>query len=257
MTAVILAGGLGTRISEETAVKPKPMVEIGGNPIIWHIMKSFSYYGINHFVICLGYKGEVIKEYFLNYYYKHSDLHVDMKNEGNQSITYYGEPWQIDLIETGSHSQTGGRLKMVQKYVKDQDFYACYGDGLSDVDFVELMQFHKKEGRIGTMTVVEKPDRFGKVHFKETKVIKFEEKPENWINAGIYAFNQKIFSYISGPETVMEKETLPRLTNEGQLSIYHHKGFWQCMDTLHEKRLLEKLWNENEAHWKKWKDDFK
>lgn len=255
MKAVILAGGLGTRISEETEFKPKPMVEIGGMPILWHIMKIYSHYGITDFVVCLGYKGYVIKEYFNNYFLHKSDVSFDLKNNKMEIHNSVSEPWKVTLVDTGADTMTGGRLKRVQRYLEGDDFCFTYGDGVADVDIAKLIALHQKEGRFATVTAVQPPGRFGAIKSSGNQVESFVEKPKgdhSWINGGFFVLKSDVFQYIGGDETVWEQEPMHNLAQNGQMSAYFHDGFWQPMDTLREKNLLEKLWQTNTAPWKLW-----
>lgn len=255
MKAVILAGGLGTRISEETHIKPKPMIEVGGKPILWHIMKTYSHYNINDFIVCLGYKGYVIKEYFANYSLHMSDVTVDMA--GNQIEVHQNnaEAWKVTLVDTGETTMTGGRLKRVQPYIGDEDFCMTYGDGLADVDIHKLVKFHKEHGKLSTLTSVQPPGRFGSVVINNHLVESFCEKPVGdggWINGGFFVLSPKVIDYIDDDETIWEREPLEKLAENKELSAYKHKGFWQPMDTLRDKHHLDQLWNDNEAPWKLW-----
>lgn len=256
MKAIILAGGLGTRLSEETIVKPKPMIEIGGNPILWHIMKIYSSYGINDFIICLGYKGYLIKEFFSNYFLHQSDVTFDLMNNSVEIHNNYSEPWKVTLVDTGANTMTGGRLRRVQKYVDQETFCFTYGDGLGSIDIAKLIEFHRVQGTIATLTAVEPPGRFGALEIGDGyKVNEFKEKPRGdntWINGGFFVCEPQVFEYIEGDKTIWEKDPLERLTQEGQLSSYKHYGFWQPMDTLRDKMQLEELWNSGEAPWKVW-----
>jgi glucose-1-phosphate cytidylyltransferase len=257
MKVVILAGGLGTRISEESQLKPKPMVEIGDAPIIWHIMKTYSYYGFNEFVICCGYKGYVIKEYFANYYRHMSDaITYDFTNGNFMKIHHnIAEPWIVTLVDTGLNTMTGGRVKRIQPYVGDETFMLTYGDGVSDVNINELLAFHKKSGRIATLTAVQPEGRWGTLDLEESTIKGFVEKPKGdnaWINGGFMVFEPKVFDYIEGDSTILEREPIENLARDGQLSAFKHEGFWQPMDTLRDKQALEKLWNEDRAPWKLW-----
>ena len=254
--AVILAGGFGTRISEETHLKPKPMVEIGGYPVLWHIMKTYSYYGINDFIICCGYKGYVIKEYFANYFLHMSDVTFDMKNNEMDVHLNKSEPWKVTLVNTGENTMTGGRLKRVQDYIKDeQAFCFTYGDGVSDVDIKELVGFHNKQGKLATITATQPPGRFGALDLDDNLITSFQEKPvgdSGWINGGFFVLSPKVLDYIEGDQTTWEKQPLETLARDRQLSAYTHKGFWQPMDTLRDKTLLQNLWDSGKAPWKKW-----
>ncbi len=257
MKVVILAGGFGTRLSEETYFKPKPMVEIGGKPILWHIMKIYSTYGFNEFIICLGYKGEVIKDYFSNYFLYNSDITIDFEKN---IINYHNmrtEPWKVTLVDTGLYTQTGGRIKRIQPYVGNETFMLTYGDGVADVNIKELVEFHKSHGKLATITAVQPPGRFGALELEGERVINFKEKPkgdEAWINGGFFVLEPEVFDYIEGDETIWEREPLERLAREGELIAYKHKGFWQCMDTLRDKNYLERLWASPHPPWKVWKD---
>lgn len=257
MKAVILAGGLGTRISEETYVKPKPMIEIGGKPILWHIMKVYSAHGIQDFVICCGYKGYVIKEYFANYFLHMSDVTFDMANNQMQVHERYAEPWKVTLVDTGDATQTGGRLKRVAPYLSNEDaFCFTYGDGLSDINITELIDFHRKHERLATLTAVQPPGRFGALSLQSELVTGFQEKPAGdgaWINGGFFVLSPKVIDYIEGDTTVWELQSMERLASEFQFSAFLHKGFWQPMDTLRDKVHLENLWATGNAPWKVWK----
>lgn len=256
MKCVILAGGLGTRISEETHLKPKPMIEIGGKPILWHIMKIYSAHGVNNFIICCGYKGYVIKEYFANYFMHMSDITFDMSNNSMHVHQKNAEPWQVTLVDTGEDSMTGGRLKRVSEYVKNEDaFCFTYGDGVADIDITSLLAFHRQHGKSASVTAVQPPGRYGALAREGTKISGFIEKPRGdggWINGGFFVLSPKVLSYIAGDATPWESEPLARLAGEGQLMAYEHKGFWQPMDTLREKNMLEDLWQSGKAPWKTW-----
>lgn len=250
---VILCGGLGTRLSEETTVKPKPMVDIGEKPILWHIMNIYSAYGFNDFVLALGYKGEVIKEYFLNYYYHQSDLSIDLKSGKVSVVNNIQKDWLVNLVDTGLNSMTGGRLYRLKDKLKNGTFMLTYGDGVSNINIKNLIAFHKANGKIATCTAVRPPARFGGLRFDGDKIAEFHEKSqtgEGWINGGFFVFEPKIFEYINGDDAILEKEPLEHLARDGQLMGYKHEGFWQCMDTLRDKQLLEKLWNSGNALWK-------
>lgn len=258
MKAVILAGGLGTRLSEETVLKPKPMVEIGGMPIIWHIMKIFSFYGINEFVICCGYKGYILKEFFANYFLHRSDITFDIK-ENKMAIHHsFSEPWKVTLVDTGNNSMTGGRLKRIKNYVKDDEFFCMtYGDGLSNVNIDKLIKFHQDQSSLSTLTATFPPGRFGSLDIHENKVTNFMEKPRGdgaLINGGFFVLSPEVLSYIKDDSTIWEKEPMEKLAKEGNLSAFIHEGFWQPMDTLRDKLLLEELWNTNKAPWKIWNE---
>jgi glucose-1-phosphate cytidylyltransferase len=255
MKAIILAGGLGTRISEETAVRPKPMVEIGGMPILWHVMKIYAAHGINDFVICCGYKGYLIKEYFANYFLHMSDVTFDMAH--NEMVVHdkKAEPWRVTLIDTGEDTQTGGRLKRVAKYIDGEDFCFTYGDGVANVDISGSIKFHQEHGNLATMTAVQPPGRFGSIDIKGTRIERFCEKPVGdggWINGGFFVLKSNVLDYITGDDVLWEKEPLEQLASEDQLQAWHHTGFWQPMDTLRDKQALEKLWNSGTAPWKIW-----
>lgn len=255
MKAVILAGGLGTRISEESTARPKPMIEIGGRPILWHIMKSYSAHGIHDFIICLGYKGYIIKEYFANYFLHMSDVTFDMRNNAMTVHQNNAEPWHVTLVDTGELTMTGGRLKRVADYVAGEDFCCTYGDGVGDVDITSLVAFHRQCGRLATLTAVQPPGRFGSLALDETRVLSFQEKPRGdggWINGGFFVLSPRVLDYIEGDGTFWEREPLEKLAAEGQLSVHRHKGFWQPMDTLRDKTQLEKLWAAGKAPWKVW-----
>jgi glucose-1-phosphate cytidylyltransferase len=252
MKTAILAGGLGTRLSEETVVKPKPMVEIGGEPMIWHIMNIYSTYGFNEFVIALGYKGEIIKEYFLNHYHHESDLTINLKTGKVETKNGRLKDWIVHLLDTGSNTMTGGRLYRLRDTLKDATFMLTYGDGISDIDIKKLLEFHKSHGKIATVSAVRPIARFGGMVFDGNKVVEFKEKPqtgEGWINGGFFVFEPKIFDYLHGDDAVLEGDPMERLAKEGQLMAYKHEGFWQCMDTLRDKQLLEKMWKSNKSHW--------
>jgi len=255
LKAVILAGGLGTRISEETQVKPKPMIEIGGMPVLWHIMKIYSTYDINEFVICCGYKGYLVKEYFANYFLHMSDVTFDLKNNNMEVHRKFAEPWKVTLVNTGLQTMTGGRLKRVKDYVDEKTFCFTYGDGLSDVDIANLVKFHKDKKRIATITSVQPPGRFGLVDIHDDKILRFTEKPAgdgNWINGGFFVLEPEVFDYIEGDSSIWERESLEKLAGDDQLSAYKHSKFWQPLDTLRDKNYLEKLWNSGKAPWKVW-----
>lgn len=257
MKAVILAGGVGTRISEETAVKPKPMVEIGGKPILWHIMKLYSAHGVSDFVICLGYKGYIIKEYFANYFLHTSDVTFDIAANRMEVHHRHAEPWKVTLIDTGEQTQTGGRLRHVREFVeKEKAFCFTYGDGVGNIDIKKLLAFHESHGKLATLTAVQPPGRFGSVELSGDLVAKFVEKPHGdgaWINGGFFVLSPKTIDYIDGPGTVWERQPLQQLTREGQLAAYQHGDFWHPMDTLRDKNYLEDLWNRGQAPWRVWK----
>ncbi len=256
MKVVILAGGLGTRLSEETTVRPKPMVEIGGKPILWHIMKIYSHYGFNEFVICLGFKGYMIKEYFSNYFLHMSDVTFDMRKNTMEVHQQFVEPWKVTLVDTGNEAMTGGRLKRVSQYVEHDTFMLTYGDGVSNVNIAELLAFHKKHGKLATVTATQPSGRFGALSLDEAhKVTAFQEKPlgdGSWINGGFFVFEPGVLKRIEGEKTVLEKEPLEGLSRDRELVAFKHSGFWQPMDTLRDKTQLEDLWNSGRAPWKLW-----
>jgi len=255
LKAIILAGGLGTRLSEETLVKPKPLIEIGGMPILWHIMKTYSHYGINDFVICCGYKGYMIKEYFANYSLHMSDVTFDLEQNSINVHHKSVEPWKVTLVDTGLDTMTGGRLKKVKDYLKNETFCFTYGDGLSDVNIKELINFHKKQKTLATVTAVKPPGRFGSMKIQNDVVTKFQEKPlgdGSWINGGFFILEPNVIDYISNFNTSWELEPLEKLSKENQLSAFQHNGFWQPVDTLRDKNQLEEMWNNNKAYWKIW-----
>ena len=255
MKAVILAGGLGTRISEETVSRPKPMVEIGGKPILWHIMKIYSAHGINDFVICCGYKGYVIKEYFANYFLHSSDVTFDVANNQMHVHQKFGEPWRVTLIDTGDHTMTGGRLKRIRSYLDDEDFCFTYGDGVSDVNITESIQFHQNQKTLATVTAVQPPGRFGSLAINESLVTGFMENPEGeggWINGGYFILSPQVIDLVKDDMTIWEAEPLERLAAQHQLASFMHRGFWQPMDTLRDKIHLEELWRSGKAPWKVW-----
>ncbi|HUH60924.1 MAG TPA: glucose-1-phosphate cytidylyltransferase [Candidimonas sp.] len=256
MKAVILAGGLGTRISEETHLKPKPMVEIGGKPILWHIMKMYSHHGIHDFVICCGYKGYVVKEYFANYFLHMSDVTFDMTNNGMQVHHQHAEPWRVTLVDTGENTMTGGRLKRVARYVEQEEsFCFTYGDGVSDVDIASVVKFHREHGKLATVTAVRPPGRYGALKRDGDSVVGFMEKPRGdggFINGGFFVLSPKCIDTIHDDDTSWEVEPLDELSAAGELMAFDHSGFWQPMDTLREKNLLEDLWQTGQAPWKVW-----
>ena len=255
MKAVILAGGLGTRISEETHLKPKPMVEIGGRPILWHVLKGYSAHGINDFVICAGYKGYVIKEYFANYFLHMSDVTFDMKENRMEVHQRRSEPWRVTIVDTGDATMTGGRLKRVREYLGDDLFCFTYGDGVGDVNITESIAFHKREGRRATLTGVQPPGRFGALEIEGHQVKSFQEKPDgdgSWINGGFFVLEPSVIDLVDDDKTIWERKPLEALAKSDQLSIYKHNGFWQPMDTLRDKQLLEELWASGKAPWKTW-----
>lgn len=255
MKAVLLAGGLGTRISEESVLKPKPMIEIGGKPILWHIMKMYAAHGVNEFIICCGYKGYVIKEYFANYFIHNSDITFDVKNNKMEIHQNSAEPWKVTVVDTGEETMTGGRLKRVAKYLGNEDFCFTYGDGVSDVNIRASIEFHKSHGKLSTITAVQPPGRYGALKMAGNKVESFMEKPKGdggFINGGFFVLNSKVTEYIKEDETIWEKEPMEKLAADGQMQAFLHEGFWQPMDTLRDKKHLEELWNAGKAPWKIW-----
>lgn len=255
MKAVLLAGGLGTRISEETHLKPKPMIEIGGKPLLWHVMKIYSAHGINDFVICAGYKGYVIKEYFANYFLHMSDVTFDMAENRMEVHHQRSEPWRVTIIDTGESTMTGGRLKRVRDYLGDETFCFTYGDGVGDVDISSLLAFHKAQGRQATLTGVQPPGRYGALGIEGTLITNFQEKPEGnggWINGGFFVLEPSVIDLIDDDRTIWERKPLEALAAQNQLSVYKHSGYWQPMDTLREKIQLEDLWASGKAPWKMW-----
>ena len=257
MKTVILAGGFGTRLSEETSVLPKPMVQIGGQPMLWHIMKMYASHGFNDFVICLGYKGHVIKEFFMNYFMYHSDLKIDLRNNNIEVLNNDVEPWKITLVDTGQDTMTGGRIKRIQKYVDNERFFLSYGDGISDVDLDALLAFHDKQNTYATFTAVQPPGRYGAFNFESNShlVKQFREKPKGdsaWVNGGFFVLEPEIFDYIEEDSTVWEKNPMENLAIDGKLSAYQHHKFWQGMDSLRDKKVLEQIWADGNPPWKKW-----
>jgi len=256
MKAMILAGGKGTRISEESASKPKPMIEIGGMPIIWHIMKIYEAHGITEFIICLGYKGYMIKDFFANYLLHRSNVTIKLRDGKRKYHRRQAEDWSVTLVETGEETQVGGRIKKAARYLmKDDTFCLTYGDGVADIDITKELAFHKKHGLLATVAAVQPPGRFGALQMQGDKVTHFLEKPQGdggYINGGFFVLSRKVVDYIAGNKTVWEQEPLENIAKDGQLAAYHHKGFWQPMDTLRDKNLLEQLWNSGEAPWKVW-----
>ena len=256
MKVVILAGGLGTRLSEETVLKPKPMVEIGGMPILWHIMKTYANYGHHDFVICLGYKGIAIKEYFANYFLHKSDVTIDLKNNKVEVHDSQAEPWRITLVDTGDHSMTGGRINRIQKHIGNETFMLTYGDGVADININTLIDFHKKNNKYCTVTAVQPTGRFGLLNINEQQLVQsFYEKPKgdgSWINGGYFVCEPQIFDFIEGDDTIWEKKPMESLAAEGQMCAFKHQGFWRPMDTLKDKMDLNEMWNENNAPWKIW-----
>ena len=255
MRVVILAGGRGTRISEESHLRPKPMVTIGDMPILWHIMKLYSAHGVSDFIVCLGYRGYVIKEYFANYFLHMSDVTIDMSDNSMQVHQKSAEPWKVTLVETGEATQTGGRLKRVAKYLGDEDFCFTYGDGVADVDVKALIAFHRAQKTHATLTAVQPPGRFGALVLNGNRIVDFQEKPKGdggWINGGFFVLSPKVIGYIAGDATVWERDPMEGLARDGQLAAYFHRGFWQPMDTLREKNHLEELWASGRPPWKAW-----
>jgi glucose-1-phosphate cytidylyltransferase len=255
MKSVILAGGLGTRLSEETQIKPKPMVEIGGRPILWHVMKIYASHGINDFIICAGYRGYTIKEYFANYFLHMSDVTFDMKSNSVEVHTRRSEPWRVTIVDTGESTMTGGRLKRVRSYLGDETFCFTYGDGVGDVDIAESIRFHQQQGLTATLTGVKPPGRYGALEIHDSKVSRFQEKPEgdgSFINGGFFVMEPRAIDLIDGDDSIWERKPLETLAATGQLAIYRHAGFWQPMDTLRDKNHLEDLWSKGKAPWKKW-----
>lgn len=255
MKTVILAGGLGTRISEESHLRPKPMIEIGGKPIIWHIMKIYSHFGINDFVICLGYKGYVIKEYFANYFLHMSDVTFDMAENQMHIHNRHAEPWRVTLVDTGESTATGGRLKRVRDYLGGETFCLTYGDGVSNVDIPQLIDFHRSHGKLATVTAVQPPGRYGALDVHGQRVQGFQEKPQGdggWINGGFFVLEPGVFDYIEGDDTTWEYEPMRQLAEQGQLMSHLHRGFWQPMDTLRDRVLLEERWKSGQAEWRVW-----
>jgi glucose-1-phosphate cytidylyltransferase len=256
MKAMILAGGLGSRLSEETSVRPKPMVEIGGHPILWHIMKIYSSFGINDFVICLGYKGYLIKEYFSHYLLHTSDVTIDLKNNQIDFHASRSEPWRVTLVDTGAETETGGRIKRALPYVQDEDaFCLTYGDGVADIDVAKLIAFHRSHGKLATVTGVRPPGRFGSLVLEDSVVKGFNEKPlgdGGWINGGFFVLDPRVAQLITSDSTTWERQPLEHLAQSGELRVFRHEGFWQSMDTLRERNLLEALWKENNPPWRMW-----
>lgn len=256
MKVVILAGGLGTRLSEETVLKPKPMVEIGGMPILWHIMKIYSSYGYNDFVVCLGYKGYVVKEYFANYFMHKSDITINMSDNSIEVHDSQAEPWKITLVDTGNESMTGGRIKRIQKHIGNEPFMVTYGDGVSDVNITELVKFHKSHKRLCTVTAVQPSGRFGALNLLQDQTVKsFLEKPKGdgaWINGGFFVCQPEVFDYIQGDSTIFEKEPMENIAADGEMKAFNHSGFWKPMDTLRDKHELEQDWVSGAAKWKNW-----
>lgn len=256
MKVVILAGGLGTRISEETSIKPKPLIEVGGRPLLWHVMKLYSAFGLTDFVICLGYKGYMIKEFFANYFLHMSDVTINLANNEIKVHHNYSDPWTVTLVDTGENTMTGGRIKRIKPYlVAGEDFCLTYGDGVGDVDIKKLLEFHRNQKTLATLTATRPPGRFGALRIAGNKALDFEEKPVGdraWVNGGFFVCSPKVLDYIEGDQTIWEREPLNRLTSEGQLSTYLHEGFWQPVDTLRDKMSLQELWDGDKAPWKVW-----
>jgi glucose-1-phosphate cytidylyltransferase len=255
MKAVILAGGLGTRLAEETTVRPKPMVEVGGKPVLWHILKNYSHHGINDFVICLGYRGYLIKEYFANYFLHMSDVTFDLAENRMEVCHRHCEPWRVTLVDTGERTQTGGRLRRVRDYLDDGTFCFTYGDGLADVDIAASIRFHREQKRLATLTAVQPAGRFGALDIDGQRITRFEEKPQgdgSWINGGFFVLEPEVLALIEGDDTAWESEPMERLARDGQLSAFTHRGFWQPMDTLRDRTRLEELWQSGHAPWKVW-----
>lgn len=260
MKTVILAGGFGTRLSEETGIRPKPLVEIGSKPILWHIMKMYSHYGHNDFIICCGYKGYMIKEFFASYYLHYSDVTFDVQNNKMEIHRNNIEPWKVTLIDTGENSMTGGRIKRIKEYLDNEAFFLTYGDGVCDVDINNLLEFHKNQNTFATLTAVQPPGRYGAFNLDDDdpKVTSFKEKPKGdghesaWINGGFFVLEPQIFDYIEGDSTIWEREPMEKLATQNQLSAFQHRGYWQSMDSLRDKNVLEANWNSGNPAWKKW-----
>ena len=260
MKAVILAGGFGTRFSEETGLRPKPMIEIGSRPILWHIMKMYSAHGINDFIICCGYKGYLIKEYFANYLLHMSDVTVNLRTRSMEVHEHHAEPWRVTLVDTGDETLTGGRLKRVAPYLNGEDFCFTYGDGVSDVDITALIAFHREHGKLATLTAAQPPGRFGVINLDGDRIISFQEKPDGdgaWINGGFFVLSPKVIDFIAGDATMWEREPMESLAREGQFAAYLHHGFWQPMDTVRDRDYLESLWEKGNAPWRIWDDSKK
>jgi glucose-1-phosphate cytidylyltransferase len=255
MKVAILAGGFGTRLAEETEIKPKPMVEVGNRPILWHILKLYASHGFNDFFVALGYKGDAIKRYFLDYHTLNGNVSIDFASGKTEFSETETENWKLNLIETGANSMTGGRIKRLEAFLKDETFMVTYGDGVSNVDLKKLLEFHHSHGKIATVTAVRPPARFGELLINEDSTAEFSEKPqtgEGWINGGFFVFEPKIFELLSGDESILEIDVLERLAKENQLAAYKHEGFWQCMDTLRDKKHLEAMWESGNPPWKVW-----
>jgi len=256
MKVIILAGGLGTRLAEETEIKPKPMIEIGGRPILWHVMKIYASQGFNEFFIALGYKSEYIKRFFLDYYSLNGSISINLSTGETETRDRESEDWQVHLIETGDQSMTGGRIKRLEPFLNDATFMVTYGDGVADIDINALLDFHRSHGKLATVTAVRPPARYGELLFNDDDTVQFSEKPqtgEGWINGGFLVFEPKVLSYLHDDGSVMEKDVLENLAKEGQLVAYKHYGFWQCMDTLRDKNYLEGIWSKGNAPWKSWR----
>lgn len=257
MKVVILAGGLGTRLSEETSIKPKPMVEIGGKPILWHIMKIYSHYGFNEFIICLGYKGYLIKEYFANYFLHQSDITIDLEKNKIETHNNYAEPWKVTLVDTGDNTMTGGRILRVKDYIGNETFMMTYGDGVADINIKKLIEFHKSKNKIATVSAAQPVGRFGALSIdNDNNVKEFLEKPDGdgkWVNGGFFVLKSEVFKFIEGDNIFFEREPLKDLARENQLAAFHHNGFWMPMDKLSDKNELENLWSTGKAPWKIWK----
>jgi glucose-1-phosphate cytidylyltransferase len=256
MKVVILAGGFGTRISEESHLKPKPMIEIGERPILWHIMKIYSHYGFNDFIICLGYKGYFIKEYFAHYFLHEADVTFDFSESNRQTIhNHFAEPWKVTLVNTGFETMTGGRVKRIQPYIPNEPFMLTYGDGVADIDIQKLVDFHKSHGKLATVTSTQPSGRFGALALNENQVVSFQEKPKgdsSWVNAGFFVMEPKVFDFLESDQTILEREPLEKLAQIGELMTFKHSGFWQPMDTMRDKNLLDNLWQTGKAPWKTW-----
>jgi glucose-1-phosphate cytidylyltransferase len=260
MKAVILAGGMGTRISEESSVRPKPMIEIGHKPILWHIMKSYAAHGITDFIVCSGYKGHMIKEYFANYFLQRSDVTFDLQKNRMEVHQNHVEPWRVTIVDTGENVMTGGRIKRVKNYIDGETFCLTYGDGVADVDIARVIEFHRVQQKLATLTAVQPPGRFGAFTLDKGQAVvsSFREKPQGdgaWVNGGFFVLEAEVLNYIEGDETVWEKQPMERLAREGQLAAYRHCGFWQPMDTLRDKMFLEELWASGQAPWKIWEKE--
>lgn len=256
MKVVILAGGLGTRLSEETSARPKPMLEVGGKPILWHIMKLYSSFGHNDFIVCCGYKGYLIKEYFANYFLHNADVTFDMAHNRMEVHDKHAEPWKVTLVDTGDTTMTGGRLRRVRRFLTDEDFCFTYGDGVGDIDIASLTDFHRAHGNLATVTAAQPPGRFGALNLNDDRVVSFMEKPVGdggWVNAGFFVLSPSVIDCIDDDATVWEQGPLESLARQAQLRVHHHRGFWQPMDTLRDKNLLESLWSSGRAPWKVWK----